>query len=414
MKDTIETLNTTVPATDYSLTYTVGTTTPLTVPSTTESTTETTTETTTEPTIKTIYVKDETTVAPAKKKRTPKQDQLFKEEESTVNTSEFLSVSKHGPVEFLMDKKTFDLMYNINGATGPVSKPDIEKIKQQMKKANKLYVDVKSLQVAQTDYTLWDRVLFYGPTWSGKTHDSIVWARSNPEIAFHSINVTDWFEDIDFLTYIIPTANWIMHKEKDVVTFLRACAEGKIKWCLLIDEINRGSKSFMNLVLKLIDPVSGNYELDNFVQNEKIIIPRDNIIFFCTANFWTSYTGTEQMDEALFDRFTQVIYKEYDQDLEDKIMDNFWEYKADVKKVIAGLREMTQDNTIKRPVSTRTIKTWAENYMNSSQSKIDVLKTFESSVLYRLVSPDAYGMVDKDQTLPVISLLVKLWYTESK
>lgn len=52
----------------------------------------------------------------------------------------------------------------------------------------------------------------------------------------------------------------------------------------MIDEVNRGSKSFMNMLLKMIDPVSGFYEINNFVEDDIIKVPHENIIWFCTAN----------------------------------------------------------------------------------------------------------------------------------
>lgn len=46
--------------------------------------------------------------------------------------------------------------------------------------------------------------------------------------------------------------------------------------------------------------------VDNSIENVKdelIKIPRENIIFFCTANLGGGYSGTNDIDEALFDRF---------------------------------------------------------------------------------------------------------------
>lgn len=347
------------------------------------------------------------------KKRKPKWEDIFKEWDWEKNNWNLLSLSKHWPIEFLLDKETLKVMYDVNWERGFIDKPNMDKIKNELKKANRFYLSTKQ-HIAQQDvwYKLWDRVIMYWPTWSGKTHNAYAWIMQN-KIPFVSINVTDWFEDIDFLTYIIPTDNGIRYKEKDVVGLLRLASQWE-KVAILIDEINRWSKSFLNLVLKLLDPVTGSYELDNFVNDEKIIIPRDNIIFFCTANFWSSYVGTEQMDEALFDRFSVVNYVDYNQDLENTIIDNFWEHKEEVKEIIKLIRDMNKDNTVKRPMSTRTIKTRAEAYMNTSKTKEDVFKSFESTVLYRLVSPDAYGLVSEYQLQPIVSLMIKKGFVTKK
>ena len=69
------------------------------------------------------------------------------------------------------------------------------------------------------------------------------------------VTVSDGFEDIDFLTNIVTTDKGIEYKEKQIVHMFRDAAAGN-KTAILIDELNRGSKSFMNLVLKMLDPVT--------------------------------------------------------------------------------------------------------------------------------------------------------------
>lgn len=215
--------------------------------------------------------------------------------------------------------------------------------------------------------------------------------------AFDITTITEWFEDSDFLAHIVPTAKGITYVENKIVTLLREAANGK-KVAILLDELNRWSKSFLNLILKLLDAVDGKtYTLNNFVKNETIVIPIENVLFSATMNLWGKYVGTNALDEALFDRFNFVQYKGYNKDVEDEILDNFGTFKAGAKSVIQYVRDLHKEGEIRAPISTRGVKMWSESFINSTKSKSDVLSTFELVLINRLISVDDFGNPNQEE-----------------
>ncbi len=238
--------------------------------------------------------------------------------------------------------------------------------------------------------------MLYWPTGTGKTFEFLQTANAMKTAGelddFDIVTVTDGFEDIDFLAHIVPTENGITYVENKIVTLLRDASQWK-RVAILIDELNRGSKSLLNLILKLLDPVDGStYVLNNFVKNETIVIPMANIMFFATMNLGGKYVGTNVLDEALFDRFNIVQYKGYSEPVEDQMLNAFGAYKAQVKEIVQYVRvELHKEGEIRAPISTRGVKMWAEAFVNSGCERQDVLATFNRVLLHRLISVDDYG-----------------------
>lgn len=274
----------------------------------------------------------------------------------------------------------------------PLSGEVIAKLKSDAGTIKKLK---SSMKPAVQSHKLGDRVLLYGPTGTGKTFDFL----SNVEAMmkkkeiddFDILTITEGFEDIDFLAYIVPTPTGIKYTEKKIVSLLRDASKGK-KVAILLDELNRGGKSFLNLILKLLDAVDGkNYILSNFIADEQIVIPIENVMFFGTMNLWGKYVGTNALDEALFDRWNKVLYKGYNLDVEKDIAKNFGALMWDALNVIKYVREIHASGEIRAPISTRWVKMWCENFINTGKTKDDFLESFNTTLLNRLTSVDDFG-----------------------
>jgi MoxR-like ATPase len=142
--------------------------------------------------------------------------------------------------------------------------------------------------------------------------------------------------------------------EREVITKLREASQGK-KMVLCLDELNRGSRSFMNFILTMLDGVEDNaYVINNHVKDEKIIIPCENLLVFATMNNGSKYTGTSVMDEALLDRFSHVRYVGYNE-LNEKIIieEAFDGYVKEVSEIIQKIRSLNKTNDIRSSISTR-------------------------------------------------------------
>ena len=321
-----------------------------------------------------------------------------------ANQNAYTYIDKVGRFDILLNKTDFSLNIDFQDEIVPITNEVIAKLKNQDREVQKLKIDVA--QQAQ-GYKMGDRVMLYGPTGTGKTYDFLSSVSAMKEAGLvddmEKITVTDWFDDLDFLAHIIPTPQGIRYQENRIVELFREASQGK-KIAILIDELNRGNKSFLNFMLSLLDPVNGNtYTFNNFINDEIIEVPMENVFFMATMNLGGKYTGTNSLDEALFDRFNIVQYKGYNADVESKMLDVFGTHKDGVKSIIDTIRLLAQGGEIRAPISTRGIKIWAEMFINTTQTPQDIYNTFSYCLLNRLTSVDDYGNPNQDEIVTILS-----------
>lgn len=312
-------------------------------------------------------------------------------------------VDKFGRFDILLDKETFVLNIDLQSEILPITNEIIGKLKTQDREIQKLKLEAVQ---ASSGYNMGDRVMLYGPTGTGKTYDflsSVDKMQQEGKITrVAKVTVSDGFEDIDFLARIVPTPTGIRYNENEIVDVFRQAAAGE-KVAILIDELNRGNKSFLNMMLTLLDPVNGStYSLNNFINDEIIEVPMENIFFMATMNLGGKYTGTNSLDEALFDRFNIVQYKGYNEAVEDSMLKTFDSHAKNVKEIISSIRNLAEAGQIRAPISTRGIKVWAEMFLNSAKTAEDVYNTFAYCMLNRLISVDDYGNPNKNEIATIL------------
>ncbi len=333
-----------------------------------------------------------------------KKDEVSKEYQQVDDVYGYPILIKNGDITAWFFIKDGDDILQIDNTT-------INKLKSDQWTIKKLKTTLKP---SAQEHKLWDRVLLYWPTGTGKTFDFLQTVESmmkKKEISDYDIlTITEWFEDIDFLAYIVPTTTGIKYTEKKIVSLLRDASKGK-KVAILLDELNRGGKSFLNLILKLLDAVDGkSYILNNFIADEQIVIPIENVMFFGTMNLWGKYVGTNALDEALFDRWNKVLYKWYNLDVEKDIIKNFGSYASDVLSVVKHIRDVHSSWEIRAPISTRGIKMWAENFINTSKTKDDIFESFSITILNRLTSVDDFGNPNQEEMALILKKFRDLKY----
>ena len=312
-------------------------------------------------------------------------------------------VDKFGRFDILLDKETFVLNIDLQSEIVPITNEIIGKLKSQDREIQKLKLEAVQ---ASSGYNMGDRVMLYGPTGTGKTYDflsSVEKMQQEGKITrVAKVTVSDGFEDIDFLARIVPTPTGIRYNENEIVDVFRQAAAGE-KVAILIDELNRGNKSFLNMMLTLLDPVNGStYSLNNFINDEIIEVPMENVFFMATMNLGWKYTGTNSLDEALFDRFNIVQYKGYNEAVEDSMLKTFDSHAKNVKEIISSIRNLAEAGQIRAPISTRGIKVWAEMFLNSAKTAEDVYNTFAYCMLNRLISVDDYGNPNKNEIATIL------------
>lgn len=311
-------------------------------------------------------------------------------------------ISAVNGIELFLEPKSMGIFMNIGGKVVPATEEMFVSLRQNLSKVKKISTQFQS-ELADSDvFKLSDRVLLLWPTWSGKTHLYHATAKKmmdEGKVAnIEKITITEGFEDLDFLVYILPDpVKGMRYVEREVITKLREASQGK-KMVLCLDELNRGSRSFMNFILTMLDGVEDdNYVINNHVKDEKIVIPCENLLVFATMNIGSKYTWTSALDEALMDRFSHVRYIGYNEANEKIIIDKaFTWFEAKVTEIIKKLREMSAKNDTRTSISTRWIKNWANAFINTPKTKKDLVSTFTDSILYKIVNMDEFGKPNDD------------------
>lgn len=316
-------------------------------------------------------------------------------------------------IELFVDPASMGLSMNIWGKVVPATEEMFISLRENLSKVKKLSTSFQEDIESGDMFKMSDRVLLLWPTGSGKTH--LYHATAKKMLAegkadnIEKITITEGFEDLDFLVYILPNpAGWMKYVEREVVTKLREASQGK-KMVLCLDELNRGSRSFMNFILTMLDGVEDdNYVINNHVKDEKIVIPCENLLVFATMNIGSKYTGTSALDEALMDRFSHVRYVGYNLVNEEVIIDKaFTPLEKEVKDIIAKIRELSNTNDVRTSISTRWIKNWANAFINTPKTKKDLVSTFTDSILYKIVNMDEFGKPNDDD----IKLVMREFHT---
>ena len=68
-----------------------------------------------------------------------------------------------------------------------------------------------------------------------------------------------------------------------------------------------------------------------------------------------------------------------------------------------------KDNSLARPLSTRSIKNRCTYFLNTNKTKEDLFQSFEETILYKLASIDSFWFVSEED----VSALVQPFYSEN-
>lgn len=278
-------------------------------------------------------------------------------------------------------------------------------------------------------------VLVYGPTGSGKTYGVIMECLQN-EKAGGSIRdivlipCTDGMEDYDLLNKPVPVGprekavrlremggeypgvtesslsrlfgDWDRAEGPLRGAFRRASSGEKL--AVVFDELNRSSKSAMNLILKAMDPVLGYYELVDFTSGQRFRVPLERLLFCATCNIGDGYGQTQDLDWALMDRFSSVVFMDYDTLLEQRLLEAegvISPVAQGMIRVAKALREAYRTGDLSAPLSTRHLKNWGHLVAGGA----DPETVARSLWINRLVARDRHGFPDENQIRGILEIL---------
>ncbi len=292
----------------------------------------------------------------------------------------------------------YSLSIKIDDEMLPVTGELVENLKRSLSKAEKVKLEIATSKTKAKKVEFGNRVFMYWPTGTGKTYDFLQtagelvkeWKLSPDNIEICTI--TDGLEDSDLFYHIIF---WdpIKYQENRIVTLFRKAAAGE-KVAILLDELNRWGKSLLNAVLKMLDAVDGKtYCLYYSPNNENIIVPIENVLFFATVNLGSKYVGTSVLDEALCDRFNIVQFKWYDAEVEASIAKTWFKtLDKKVLELVEFVRDVSRNWDVRSPISTRWLKMWAEAFVNTDWSIDSLVSSFNDTLMFRIVGVDDIGM----------------------
>ena len=184
--------------------------------------------------------------------------------------------------------------------------------------------------------------------------------------------------------------------------FRRASSGEKL--AVVFDELNRSSKSAMNLILKAMDPVLGYYELVDFTSGQTFRVPLERLLFCATCNIGEGYGQTRDLDWSLVDRFSSVVFMDYDIRLERQLLESegVGAPMADqMIRVAKALREAYRTGDLSAPLSTRHLKNWG--YLVAGGSDPETVA--RNLWINRLVSHDRHGFPDENQVRGILEIL---------
>jgi len=164
----------------------------------------------------------------------------------------------------------------------------------------------------------------------------------------------------------------------------QACRKG---WVVVLDEINATPPEILFILNSLLDD---ERILILSPKDGEIVVPDPEFRFIATCNpSEQGYAGTNEMNEALMDRFETIIYIDYSEAVEQKIM-NDMKLPKDMQKsfqaFVRRMRDGYERSELTTPFSTRSLMNLIKFYnLNQVHLILNRFKQYERNYVEDLL-----------------------------
>lgn len=222
----------------------------------------------------------------------------------------------------------------------------------------KLFGKTTDIKVIEEALDRGDDVLLIGPTGSGKTALVRYYcAKHQKPYCRVSLNGGCTAEDL--------IGHYILKDHQTVWAdgiLTKACKYG---WNIVLDEINAAPPDVLFLLNSLLDE---ERILILLSKDGEVVEPHPDFRFIATCNpSEQGYAGTNEMNEALLDRFETTVYLDYSEEVENNILKshNFDSRTTDaIKKFVFRIRRGYREAELSTPFSTRMLINLIRMYKN--------------------------------------------------
>jgi len=226
--------------------------------------------------------------------------------------------------------------------------------------------DVKLLEQAMKRI---DDILLIGPTGSGKTALIRYYCAIHNK-PYHRVSLNGGATAEDLIGHYILKDH---HTEWVDGVLTQACKNG---WTIVLDEINSAPPEVLFILNSLLDD---ERILILSSKDGEIVTPHPDFRFVATCNpSEQGYAGTNEMNEALLDRFETILFIDYSDDVEINILNNLGikgETQKNFREFTRRIRDGYNRGEVLTPFSTRSLINLV-NFFNLGQTEL-ILNRFK-------------------------------------
>jgi MoxR-like ATPase len=221
----------------------------------------------------------------------------------------------------------------------------------------RVYYNAKVLERVEVLFKATNSILVFGPPGSGKTSLGLYLAEKEGW-GVELLTGKESMRDEDMIgTFQVKgkDVNWI---DGPLTRAFKRASQGE-RVVLLVDEITRIQDRHLNVFIEVLNDYDyENFTFYNHLTGERFVASKDNLKVFATAN--VNQVGTNDLPEALIDRFEGMLYVGYPSPEEELKIVQHWGVSEVTARILVKFASITrslhqEEGLLEFPVSTRNL-----------------------------------------------------------